>query len=247
MSRRQENHSRDQSRGPTLVDQPYSYGQDLPPIPPIREESAHNRTQTGQSLNSLNRRLEAMDVSAYNDLDFKNVNEASKLFDRHPTSPTQSPAQEDECILQKRYIPLTLRTIPTPLLDKLCSLFQLDSSEVKGWLSDGLIRIDLQKWKENKMPYDMEPLTAKLAPRDIENWDQFVSECENNKKFKKYIGAQVGSYREYSSRREMNSSPWPLRGVMSGYDSRCCRCWWSGNWCGGLPFGLFQSCLNLKH
>ncbi len=206
MSRRQENHGRDQSRGLTLIDQPYSYGQDLPPTPPTREESTHKRTQMGQSLDNLNRRLEAMDVSAHDDLDFRNVNEASKLLDRHLTRPTQSPAQEDECILQKRYIPLTLRTIPTPLLDELCSLFQVDPSKVKDWFSDGLIPIDLQKWKESKMPYDI----------------------------KKYIGAQVGSYREYSSRREMNSSPWPLRGVMSGYDSRCCRCWWSGNWCGGF-------------
>jgi len=182
MSRRQENHGRDQSRGLTLIDQPYSYGQDLPPMPPTREESAHKRTQMGQSLDNLNRRLEAMDVSAHDDLDFRNVNEASKLLDRQLTRPTQSPAQEDECILQKRYIPLTLRTIPTPLLDELCSLFQVDPSKVKDWFSDELIRIDLQKWKENKMPYDIEPLTAKLAPRDIEDWDHFVSECENNKK-----------------------------------------------------------------
>lgn len=167
---------------------------------------------------------------------------ASRALIRGPANreqdvqPVDDDDDEEEYIMQKRFIVLTWQTIPSRLIEKLCSLFKVQRGKVRDWADDGLIRFDVKNWREDKIPYDIEPLLAQMAPKDIERWDQMVNYWENNVEYAKSIGPRGGSFRDFAGYRYgprfsgYTSRPSALKA--GGYDSRCFNCWYHGSWCG---------------
>lgn len=105
-----------------------------------------------------------------------------------------APAQDEEYFMQKRYIPVTWRSIASRLIDEFCKHFKVKRSKVKDWVEEKLIRVDLKNWEGDKIPYNIDPLMAQLAPKGIEKWDKMVRKCENNRDYAKAIGPSGGSF-----------------------------------------------------
>ena len=231
--------------------QQYARGQGMSSMAPIREQSAVGSSLSERNMNQLNQSFRAMNVSPGVKIDINNKNnhqETSQPLDRRLQSDVQlvrhaqfnsQPAFADESVQHKRFIILSWTNIPRRLLGELCKVFQVRSSKVRGWLEEGLIRTDLQKWHNRTFPYDIELLTPQLTSKDIEKWDNFVRGYDDDRELRKAIGAGGWSYpkfeRDFSRASSSRGAPRPawIRGY--SFDPRCPLCYIRGRYCGHVP------------
>lgn len=230
--------------------QQYASGQGRPPMAPIREEHAAGSSLSARNMEQLNRNFGEMNVNPDINIDINNNNqEVSQSLVRRPRSNTQvaqqpeftqQPVSGDYSIQQKRFIVLSPTNIPRRLLGELCKVFQVRASKVKGWLEDGLIRTDVQKWKNETFPYDLELLTPQLTAKDIEKWDNFVRGYDDDRELRKAIGIGGRAYPRFE--RDFDRPRDPKSGFIPGcqntgywFDPRCPVCFLQNWYCGHVP------------
>ena len=170
---------------------------------PIQEESNAGHALTEENISQLNRGMEGMGIN--------NRAQQSQLQASNSSTQAVPATQPNEDTMDKRYVTLTWNIISTSLLYKLRDLFQVRTSKVKDWLKERLIRVDLQRWEEDRFPYDIELLPAQLAFKDIEKWDNFIREYDSFMELREAIGPCGGVCAECagslpSSRREVWAS-----------------------------------------
>ena len=221
-------------------------GQGMPRMAPIREESAVGSSLSERNMNQLNKNFGEMNVNADVNIDINNNDQGASRSLVHSSSNmqvaqqeqfAQQPASAEESIRQNRFVTLSYSNVPPRLLTELCNVFQVRGNKVRGWLDEGLIRTDLQKWKEGVFPHDIELLTPQLANKDIEKWDNFVRGYNSDRELRKAIGSCGRSYPEFE--RDFNRAR-PSRtafvpAVMPGcewYHHRCAACFFRGHYCG---------------
>ena len=230
--------------------QQYASGQGMSRMAPIREENAAGSSLSARNMDQLNRNFGEMNVNRDINIDINNNHqEVSQSLVRRPPSNmqvaqqaefAQQPVSGDYSIQQKRFIILSPTSVPRRLLGELCKVFQVRASKVKGWLEEGLIRTDLQKWKNETFPYDLELLTPQLTAKDIEKWDNFVRGYDDDRELRKAIGTGGWAYPKFE--RDFDRPRGPKFGFIPGcrdpgywYDPRCPVCFLQNWYCGHVP------------
>ena len=206
----------------------------------IQEGSAVRTSLSARGMDQLNQSFGAMNVNVGVS---NNQRGAPRSLVRQSQSvveapqPVQSTSQTAPAEDPKRFIPLTRQNIHDRLGNLLCRLFQVQPAKVHGWLREGLIRVDTQKYKDGVFPYDIEPLTQQLTQKDIEKWDSWVQGYDSDRALKKAIGPGQGAYvdfeRDFQGSRS-SRAPRPTRSSSGRYDPRCPGCRFRGGYCGGV-------------
>ncbi|KAL8785694.1 MAG: hypothetical protein Q9195_008540 [Heterodermia aff. obscurata] len=230
-------------------------GQGVHSMAPIREQSVVRNSLSERNMSQLNQSMRAMNMSPGVNIDINNNNNnnnraTSQSSVRRPQSDLQMVQQAqfnsqlgaDGTMQQKRFVILSWTTIPRRLLGELCKVFQVQPSKVRGWLEEGLIRSDLQKWHQRVFPYDIELLTPQLTNKDIQKWDNFVRSYDGDRELRAAIGTGGRSYPRFEDgvgRGSPNAAPRQVRnrgypGYEYMFDPDCPLCHIHGRYCGHI-------------